>query len=89
KYPPNEWSIQIEVLSRVKTVCSVTTHLLLCLEWSALFDGKLVLQDSDVVVDYFQSHWNKLRDQAINQDLTVISIIVTLMLLLHYIAHSK
>jgi len=56
-----------------------------------LFADKTILsvQDSDVVVDYFQSHWNKLRDQAINQDLTVISIIVTLMLLLHYIAHSK
>jgi len=45
--------------------------------------------DSEKVVAYFHDQWNKLREQAIDQDLTVISLVVAVMLLLHCIAHSK
>lgn len=47
------------------------------------------IPDCERVIKGFQEHWNSLRNQALNQDITVISILVTIMLLLHYIAYNK
>jgi len=49
----------------------------------------LQVPNCENVIRGFQEHWGSLRSQALNQDITVISVLVTIMLLLHYIAYNK
>ncbi|KAH9510929.1 hypothetical protein DERF_009419, partial [Dermatophagoides farinae] len=44
---------------------------------------------AEMAANKLLEHWSNLRSMAIDQDITVISILVAIMLLLHCIAYSK